>query len=752
MTHLAKPDGTLLTDHVQHLNEQADQLLSVRENFLRRKYEALTGADITKRLRSSIRWHDEGKKDDRWQIPCQKDYAKYNPIAKKTSGIHLLKAGIRHELASLEFLHQAGKKLSMPVWTAIAAHHGKLSRREKKRWLEHDEFEKFWIEFIRLGKPVETLEEAIRKRYEFAGPRSLLQLVDHRASASEADKKLPAFASFSYQFPYTEKRGVQKIIEDLRDEPYGPLIILRAPTGAGKTDAALLWAQHQIEAGRADRLVIAMPTRFTANALSISVAENLSAKGLYHSTSRFKSLEEEDTRSYDQKDFDDKEQELARLLETPVTVTTLDHLCICLTGTREDHHSIFFNMAHSCVVIDEADFYDDFTQQNMIILLQVLSLLQVPALLMSATVPESAKKLYTIPGHAAPRIHEDKTDEDRPRCALTRYGKATGPDDLAPLLHRAVNGAPTIIYANTVRRAQAYRQWFMDQNEDFAHENVVLYHSRFTEPHKVKKEKQLYDMLGSKTWDEDNQTAYGVAILTQIGELSVNISADFMISDLCPIDRMAQRVGRLARFHKKGGELFVVDPHYINKAGAILPYPAPYGHFQKGGGEYGWEETEALRKSSEMLCNGIYSARSFMELVNELYGTLPDEILPHIRENREALMNCILGNWLILPAEETRDDDDHTNNWQCRDIPFQFTVYADYTPSSFADDSLSFRNKSELREFMLRYGIHCYAYEFHSAVESGCLKSHVVAVGDEEETLWFALPQFYTFDAGLRFD
>ena len=43
-----------------------------------------------------------------------------------------------------------------------------------------------------------------------------------------------------------------------------------------------------------------------------------------------------------------------------------------MTGTREDHHAIFFNLAHSCLVIDEADFYDDFTQQNIVMLLRAL--------------------------------------------------------------------------------------------------------------------------------------------------------------------------------------------------------------------------------------------------------------------------------------------------------------------------------------------------------------------------------------------
>ncbi len=210
---------------------------------------------------------------------------------------------------------------------------------------------------------------------------------------------MPQFSTFEYEFPHDEKRGVQLEIEKLWDEPFS---ILRAPTGAGKTDAALLWAKRQVEMKRADRLVIAMPTRFTANALSIAVThenfKNLGDAGLYHSSAWYQRIKDEKRPSIADKKFIDKEQDLARILETPLTVTTIDHLCICLTATRETHHSTFFGLANSCVVIDEADFYDDFTQLNIVVLLRALRILKAPVLLMSATVPDSAMELYRQSG------------------------------------------------------------------------------------------------------------------------------------------------------------------------------------------------------------------------------------------------------------------------------------------------------------------------------------------------------------------
>jgi CRISPR-associated endonuclease/helicase Cas3 len=170
---------------------------------------------------------------------------------------------------------------------------------------------------------------------------------------------------------------------------------------------------------------------------------------------------------------------------------------------------------------DEADFYDPFTQANLVVLLRALRLLEVPVLLMSATVPDSARELYAKSGFAPPRIHADTTTPTvsavpSPGVARWKLRQRFRPAGACP------GREPTIIYANTVRRAQAYHAWF--RRKKFNPENLVLYHGRFTEPHKADIEDRLREMLGAAAWKAG--TARGVAILTQIGELSVNISAD----------------------------------------------------------------------------------------------------------------------------------------------------------------------------------------------------------------------------------
>lgn len=768
---LAKSNGITLVDHTDHLREHFRKHILPMRGFVISKYASQTnGSDLLALTLEAIRWHDAGKKHPCWQIACRKDYECWKAWhdsgrkGKEPRGTNLMHAGIRHEFDSLARMLKQEPEVSLVIQAAVAAHHGKLSKYHKKRWLEDvkGEFAPLWRLFASLSDEVEyassfgpdfvDFDHAILRRYQYAGPRSLLQMCDHRASAAEEKKPLAEFKPFIYNFPEEwERRGVQKIISELWNEP---VALLRAPTGAGKTDAALIWAKHQIERGRADRLVIAMPTRFTANSLSISDPASMSQKGLYHSTAWYQRSQQARNGSYQAEELISSEQDMAQLLETPITVTTLDHLCICLTGTREEHQSIFFNLAHSCVVIDEADFYDAFTQASVVVLLRALRLLNVPVLIMSATLPESFRSIYD-----APKIHEDTSDSQRIRCRLKRCETpVVQPSDIEHLLQPALSGTPAIIYANTVQRAQRYYRWFL--RNGVSPDDVVLYHSRFTEPDKVAIEGKLLGMLGKAAWETGTQ--YGVAILTQIGELSVNISADYMLSELCPLDRLVQRVGRLARFpkpdgSKSGGDLHLLFPYKLSKEGKPFLYPAPYGSYVSGAG---WVPAPALTKTEKLLQDGDYSAADFVRLVNTVYPEVP-EVASHIHENQRKLLEMIGMNWLIQPGEQVTEEADQTKDWKCRDIPFQKMVYVNYEVSSFAEEAnQSFPNWRKFREFQIEHGIQCHAYEHDKAVENGRIEEDQATflVGanrgddDKKEKGWIVRPGYYDSKMGLHFD
>jgi len=732
----ANGEDISLEEHTQNVVSEVRKVLA-HHAFVAAKYARLTaGKSLEARTVNAAEYHDEGKKCPKWQNACQAD----NLIHKQTGkdGRNLLKTGVRHEIESIKRLpSEVLTKLADPVKISILAHHGKLGQHKHRQWEEDEKAREIWawVKNMRgeaIPEGVDKLKAAIQKNYEFAGVRSYLQLADHRASIIEGDNTVPAFTPFRYSFQHSKKRPVQDLVEQHWQDR---LLLLRAPTGSGKTDACLLWADKQIngEKKRADRLVIAMPTRFTSNALAIGVKESaeLGSTGLYHSSAWFKQFHEKAKLSRKDEHEAKTLHEFARLLETPITVCTIDHLLIAQTHSKEDHHGITFNLAHSCVVIDEADFYDDFTQANIFELLRILNILDVPVLLMSASLPESSLKIYQRTGFDVQAIREDTSDLKRIRCRVEAIQEYESLLDIEPLLERALH-EPTIIYANTVARAMEFYIWF---EKRMTADDVILYHSRFTEPDKVKIEEDLLQRLGKKAWESG--TAKGVAILTQIGEMSVNISARLMISELCPMDRLVQRAGRLTRFQPDNfqseiGRLFILKPQ---KKDAL--YPAPYGTYQQG---KGWLPYAALLETEKRLECKNYNAEEFVRLINLIYA---NSDLAEI-SNQERYRDLIKLNWLFLPAEEAKEDDGTNQKWRSRDIMGQTEIfirdpleYIKKNPQrkllSEHESGVYFNNYREFQAYKNQYVVSYPSYLIAKGKDKGRLYIREVWIGDYQK-------------------
>lgn len=736
---LAKPSGITLEQHTQGVVSEGKLLLE-QTPFVVQKYQERVGKSLAIRLERVCEYHDLGKKNPKWQIACQKDYdaflqwqsqhgGTYKDYSKtENAGKNIRKAGVRHEIQSLRLIEKT--KLPLPQQVAIAAHHGKLGNNFEERWTNEDASD-LWATYKRESNRVieqYSLEQSAKTHYEFAGPRGLLQLVDHRASAKEEGEFVPDFIQFSYQFPHKEKRGVQRLIEQ---HWVDDLLLVRAPTGAGKTDASLLWAQLQIENKCADRLVIAMPTRFTSNALAINVAESLSDTGLYHSSAWFAKFQEQVDAGTIKKRDAEKIHEFARLLQTPITVCTIDHLLMALTLTREDHHLITFNMANSCLVIDEADFYDDFTQANILVLLEILKYWNVPVLLMSASLPESVLPSFQKLGFKIDMIIEDTSDNSRDRFEIKSIKEYTDLEEISDLLDLCIEKGTAIIYANTVDKAVMFYDWFKKRKA-----NPILYHSRFTEPHKKDKEQELINALGKEAWEKN--CANGIAILTQIGEMSINISADFMISELCPIDRLTQRAGRLCRFDKtKVGELYLLVPQKND-----LVYPAPYGEYDRK--IKAWTPCEAFVKTLEMLDTKSYSAESLVSLLNHIYA-VQESFSPKAINNAKSLKEYFSWNWLINPKQITATDDTDANFWKSRNIATQDIVFVEEPISNKFYNYFSFQN------WKLKNSLELPVYLIEKGKKLNMIDHVKIWLKDEEETIYVIREEFYDKEKGVNF-
>jgi CRISPR-associated endonuclease/helicase Cas3 len=736
---LAKPSGITLDEHITNVMSEAHEI-NLLHSFLFEKYQQRVGKSLLVRLEKAIEYHDLGKKIDQWQSACRNDYEAYvkwkdkqggtfkdyeNAVGDK-AGINIRTAKIRHELQSLRMI----KKLNPPValQAAIAAHHSKLSEKFETRW-KREGVEDLWVS---LKKESATMKEkfsfpfALNKQYEIAGPRGMLQFADRRASAVESDEFVPTMKRFEYSFPWKTKTGVQQLIEKHWQEHF---LLVRAPTGAGKTDASLLWAQLQIKNKRADRLVIAMPTRFTSNALAINVAESLSDTGLYHSSAWFNKYEKKVEQNELSRRDAGRHHEFARLLQTPITVCTIDHLLMALTLTREDHHQITFNLANSCLVIDEADFYDDFTQANILVLLEALKEWEVPVLLMSASLPENVLPGYNKIGYSVNKIIEDSSASERERFTIESIDNYSSIEEIEPILEKCIEAGAAIIYVNTVNRAMEFYDYFIYKGI-----LTTVYHSRFTEPDKKKKEDVLINQLGREAWEK--RKAKGIAILTQIGEMSINISADIMVSELCPIDRLTQRAGRLCRFDKnKIGKLHVIVPH---KDGTL--YPAPYGEFDMKAKQ--WNPIDALTNTWQIIGLKTYNPKKLVAMLNKVYSK-EQTYSPVAIYNADKLKDSFRCNWLINPVQKTEMDDTDTNQWKSRNIGAQDTVFIKKPEYKYFGSYMKFQS------WKLNYSIEIPVYLIKIYMKKNILDIVPLTINEDNMNIYVVREKFYSFEKGI---
>jgi CRISPR-associated endonuclease/helicase Cas3 len=396
---------------------------------------------------------------------------------------------------------------------------------------------------------------------------------------------------------------------------------------------------------------------------------------------------------------------------------------------REDHHQITFNLANACLVIDEADFYDDFTQANILVLLEALKEWKVPILLMSASLPESVLNDYQKVGYSVESIIEDSSDSERDRFKIESIQEYETIEELEPLLEDCIEAGAAIIYANTVDRALMFYDYFQDRNIE-----TVVYHSRFTEPDKQKKEELLIKMLGKDAWLK--KKANGIAILTQIGEMSINISADIMVSELCPIDRLTQRAGRLCRFDKeKIGQLHVIVPY---KDDAV--YPAPYGEFDKK--EKIWIPLNAFIKTQEVLEVKKYSPKLLVDLINKIYS-VGQRYSPKAIDNSQKLKDSFRNNWLINPMQKMLQDDTDSNMWKSRNIPPQDTVFVQKPESPF------FKNYFEFQSWKLGCSLDVPVYLIEKYKKESILDIITVYIGEDKEEIRIVRENFYHFEKGI---
>jgi CRISPR-associated endonuclease/helicase Cas3 len=370
-------------------------------------------------------------------------------------------------------------------------------------------------------------------------------------------------------------RGVQVLMDDIPRAP--GLTLIEAPTGSGKTEAALAYAWQLLVAGVADSIVFALPTQATANAM-LARAEEFAVRVfgmanvvLAHGKSKLNPEFDRLVTAGQRRTAQGKEEAAVqcaawlassrkRVFLGQFGVCTVDQVLLAVLPVR--HKFVRgFGLNKSVLIVDEVHAYDAYMHGLLGEVLRRQKATGGSAILLSATLPtgvrsklfeawdvESADDApYPVVWHvnmgevtplALPENQRPARREVEIECL-----KLPGafPDDpvVARIVTAVESGALVAVVVNLVDDAQRLAQTLRHKTAL----PVDVFHARYRFMDRQHKEEAVKAYYGRDARRDGGR----ILVATQVVEQSLDLDFDWMITQICPVDLLFQRLGRLHR-------------------------------------------------------------------------------------------------------------------------------------------------------------------------------------------------------------
>lgn len=481
-------------------------------------------------------------------------------------------------------------------------------------------------------------------RKELSLMRALLIASDHIGSARMEDS-LPSYKKIELKNfqpkkkdVYFEFRNFQVRLQTIKSD-----VILHAPTGSGKTEAALSWVfANQVESAR---LFYLLPYTASINAMVRRlqvVFGNDKVTALHSKTLDFfyEQLANEDSnyeKDYEKIESDARtKKSLSRELFYPIKVATL-HQILKTSLKGKGWELALYDYKNALFIIDEFHTYDALLTGLMLASIKLFKkLFGAKFLFMSATIPDFMlqiilKEIFDSDERKLIRpdsnYESDRLILDRKRHQLYCQPCMSIEDKVYLIKNYLEQGHSVLIIVNNVKTAQKLY-------EDIKFEgSAKLLHSGFNKRDRNEIEKLITN--------DDILKRPQLLIATQAVEVSLDIDYDIAFIENAPIDALIQRFGRVNRAGKN-------QIKSLEEEMDLLHDTVPVYLFEKIIGRTPFYENEVLihtwNNLSTFNCKEL-SEQDLIQVCNKVYAN-------GYNENQQKDFNQGLNNSIIKNFEE----------------------------------------------------------------------------------------------------
>ena len=358
----------------------------------------------------------------------------------------------------------------------------------------------------------------------------------------------------------------------------GDRVLLLSGCGTGKTIFAYKWMQGILARYQVGHAIFLYPTRGTATEgfkdyvswAPESDASLLTGTAAYE----LQQIRKNPTDSTEGKDFTAKarlyslgfwgKRFFSATVDQFLSFLTHNYGGICLLPV----------LADSVVVIDEVH---SFSRGMFDKLVSFLEHFDIPVLCMTATLPttrqtELTKRLQqkigqgltVFPtGEDRAQLEELEKAENHPRYIVESTDYETACQKVIAAYQQGEEEGTRILWVvNTVNRCRAIANHLSDK----LNLEVLTYHSRFRLQDRQKRHTETVNAFAYS----QGKRKRAIAVTTQVCEMSLDLDADILVTELAPISALVQRFGRSNR-HLSRGEKFRAQV-LVYKPEKIKPY------------------------------------------------------------------------------------------------------------------------------------------------------------------------------------